>query len=135
MKSFHRFLLASFLLSFLFDGCGKRDLRKEIIGQWDCTDLRWNETRATDDAKRFTMVFGEDGTCISFWTDTAGSRYMGFTNRFSLLGDRVRLEDEDLIFRARLRGNELTLIRETRASPEEHSKTNDAGKCMIFQRQ
>jgi hypothetical protein len=129
MKTFHRFLLASSLPCFLFCGRGKPDLRKEIIGQWDCTDFRWNQTRARNDATRFTMVFSEDGTCFSFWTDTGGSRYMEFTNRFLLLGERVQLEDEITVFRAKLRGNVLTLVLERSINPE------DVGKQITFHRQ
>ncbi|MGC8989663.1 MAG: hypothetical protein ACP5MD_06035 [Verrucomicrobiia bacterium] len=129
MKTLYRFLLGSLLLCFLSCGCGKSDLRMELIGQWECTDFRWNQTRARNDAAKFTMVFNEDGTCISFWTDKDGSRYMESTNRFTLLCERVRLEDEKVVFRTRLRGDALTLVLEDSASAE------DVGKAIPFRRQ
>jgi hypothetical protein len=109
-------------------------LREGIIGQWDCTDFGWNTTRARNDASKFTMVFSEDGTCVSYWTDTGGSRYMESTNRFSCTNGRVKLENENGGFRAQLSANELTLVFERSANAEEHGSPDDAGKRIILHR-
>lgn len=134
MRTDRRFLLACLLPCFLVYGCEQPDLRKGIIGQWDCTNLNWNTTRAVNDAAKFTMVFSEDGTCVSYWTDTGGSRYMESTNKFSCAGGRVNLDAENVGFRAKLSANELTLIRENTTNAEKHGSPDDAGKRIIFRR-
>lgn len=134
MRTDHRFLLASLLPCLLLCGCGQPDLRKGIIGQWDCTDFSWNRTRAVNDAAKFTMVFNEDGICVSYWTDTGGLRYMESTNKFSCANGRVKLENENGGFRAKLRANELTLIFEKSTNAEAHGGPDDAGKRIILHR-
>lgn len=122
-----RTLVTFCVASAVLGGCQQPDLRREVLGTWDCTDPF--RIGATDTAK-ITVVFKDDGKCISYETSHDGTRHWETTNGYHIVGDRLWWYHQKLttVYHLRLRSDGLTWTIDRSINEE------DVGKKMRFRR-
>jgi hypothetical protein len=116
------------VVGFLLLGCRKPDISSKLIGTWDCTNITRFQHRARDDAKT-TLVFREDGKCISYDSRIDGTRHAEYTNDFRCVGNLLwRDMDTNVIYRVALRHNKLVMTLVSSNNKE------DVGLKIIYER-
>lgn len=115
------------ILIFLF-GCRGTDLRKEIVGTWDCANLNKLRFQSKFDTN-YTWIFNDNSTVVQYLTQTDGAQRARTTNTYTINGELLWFgSDTNNVLKVKLASNTLTLTYERSINSE------DIGAKLIFYR-